>query len=440
VAVVLAAFLLVAIGYLAGWTLVVFGGVVLAIAWILDIVVPGAVGGLGAGWSAKREIRPLSVFAGESVTVRLAGPATAELTDHYPESIIPLRRTVAASARRRVVLTTTAETTRRGCFEIGPAVGRRLGPLALWRLKATVAQPNPVTVWPHVAPLTGMTRTSGEETLASAGLALPHPEDATVRDYRPGDDIRRIHWRSSARRGHLVTRAEEPVHTPHLHLVLAVVPTAERDEIEQAISLAASLCLSLTEAGFHISLTTGDDSGSTVIEGPWSDHLDHLATLDAATLGSHRAVALALGTPWALAEPSPSADAPGDGDSSVFPRSDDDVWLGRSAEQIPTLLRIAVVAGPAGARSPISSDTSSGDDHRSAWIGADLFDHDGRTLVRPLTTPGLAVLAGGDDPVLDAALIDAGWATIVVPSAVSLDDAALQLGEQMRAVMSGAIR
>jgi uncharacterized protein (DUF58 family) len=67
-----------------------------------------------------------------------------------------------------------------------------------------------------------------------------------VRPYRPGDPIREIHWRSSARRGELMVREYDAAPSPEL--VLVVEPwlpdeqtIADRVNLETALSLASTI-------------------------------------------------------------------------------------------------------------------------------------------------------------------------------------------------------
>ena len=75
-----------------------------------------------------------------------------------------------------------------------------------------------------------------------------------VRPYRPGDSLRWVHWKSSARRRELMVREYDAAPTPDL--VLAVEPwlppkptPADRQRVEAALSLAATVarawCLAL---------------------------------------------------------------------------------------------------------------------------------------------------------------------------------------------------
>ena len=79
-----------------------------------------------------------------------------------------------------------------------------------------------------------------------------------VRPYRPGDPIRGIHWRSSARRGELMVREYDAAPSPELVLVLEPwlpkEPAAtERANLEAALSLAATVALALESGIRHAS-------------------------------------------------------------------------------------------------------------------------------------------------------------------------------------------
>jgi uncharacterized protein (DUF58 family) len=74
-----------------------------------------------------------------------------------------------------------------------------------------------------------------------------------VRPYRPGDSIRGIHWRSSARRGELMVREYDAAPSPELVLVvepwLPKEPTiVERANLEAALSLAVTVARAWSRA------------------------------------------------------------------------------------------------------------------------------------------------------------------------------------------------
>jgi uncharacterized protein (DUF58 family) len=76
-----------------------------------------------------------------------------------------------------------------------------------------------------------------------ASIAAPRAGSGTemfgVREYRPGDPLRRIHWRSSARRGELVVREYEPPGVQTLGIFCDPDP-ATPEVADQIARLAAS--------------------------------------------------------------------------------------------------------------------------------------------------------------------------------------------------------
>ena len=56
----------------------------------------------------------------------------------------------------------------------------------------------------------------------------------TLRDYAPGDDLRHVHWRSTARRGHLMMRQNETRRRTPVLVMLDVRPGAPRPRVVRA--------------------------------------------------------------------------------------------------------------------------------------------------------------------------------------------------------------
>jgi len=87
-----------------------------------------------------------------------------------------------------------------------------------------------------------------------------------LRELVPGDDLRDIHWRSSARRHRLLVREREAVRSQRVQIVVdhrLDLPAGESlvagaEAVEQGITMAASLASALLHAGYHVSLVTLD--------------------------------------------------------------------------------------------------------------------------------------------------------------------------------------
>ncbi len=100
----------------------------------------------------------------------------------------------------------------RGRYEVGPLVVRLTDPFGLCELTRSFPSVDRLTVIPQVVPLPSV-RLAGEyagtgESRARS-VAVHGEDDAATREYRHGDDLRRVHWRSTARVGELMVRREE---------------------------------------------------------------------------------------------------------------------------------------------------------------------------------------------------------------------------------------
>lgn len=160
----------------------------------------------------------------------------------------------------------------RGRFEIGPMSVRVTDPFGLVELGRTFRTTVPLTVTPRTValpqiPLGGAWTGSGDNR--PRAFATGSAEDVTVREYRQGDDLRRVHWRSSARLGELMVRREEQPWQSRATLVLDNRVLAHRGQgiassLEAAVSAAASIAVHLSHRGFAVRLVTalGEDASS----------------------------------------------------------------------------------------------------------------------------------------------------------------------------------
>jgi uncharacterized protein (DUF58 family) len=166
----------------------------------------------------------------------------------------------------------------RGRFRTGPLMVRTTDPFGLVRLDRQFVATSEVLVTPEVVPLPVM-RTAGGA--GSTGEARPHrigvvgQDDALVREYRQGDDVRRIHWRSTARWGDLMVRREEQALDPSASILLDSRSTAHagrgiNNSMEWAISAAASIAIHFLDDGFGIEIYEAE--GPMHIAGAMGQH------------------------------------------------------------------------------------------------------------------------------------------------------------------------
>lgn len=146
--------------------------------------------------------------------------------------------------------------TQRGRHRIGPLLVRSLDPLGLARNDMAFATLTEIAVTPRIHELgrltAGAAGASAEASSSSAGLV--GQDDVLVRDYRRGDDVRRVHWRSTARVGSLMVRREEQAWQPTTRLIIdnrygAHAGRGPGASFEWAVSAAASIGLALLRTG-----------------------------------------------------------------------------------------------------------------------------------------------------------------------------------------------
>jgi uncharacterized protein (DUF58 family) len=158
----------------------------------------------------------------------------------------------------------------RGRYPLGPLQLRLSDPFGMCELTRSFSAVDILTVVPRVEPLPAV-RLAGEATGYGDGrqrsLALAGEDDVIPRGYRHGDDLRRIHWRSTARYGELMVRREEQPQKARCTVLLdtrdlAHPGTGPDSAFEWAVAGAASIAVHLLERGFSVRLLT--DTGSSV--------------------------------------------------------------------------------------------------------------------------------------------------------------------------------
>jgi uncharacterized protein (DUF58 family) len=156
----------------------------------------------------------------------------------------------------------------RGRYPLGPLQLRLSDPFGLVDLTRSFHAYDQLTVIPTVEPLPPV-RLTGEATGYGDGrqhsLTLAGDDDVIPREYRHGDDLRRVHWRSTARYGKLMVRREEQPQKAHCTVLLdtrrtAWAGTGPDSPFEWAVSAAASAVTHLLERGYGVRLLT--DTGA----------------------------------------------------------------------------------------------------------------------------------------------------------------------------------
>ena len=154
-------------------------------------------------------------------------------------------------------------TDRRGRFAIGPATVGIADPFGLTSRMIVLPVIDDVTVRPRIHDLLPIGGAPGaRRSAADRRAAVPVPATApdeflALREYQTGDDLRRVHWRSTARLGELMIREDESSWRPETVLVLDNRSAGYRaDDYEAAIEAVASIGVRLLRTGHGCEIVT----------------------------------------------------------------------------------------------------------------------------------------------------------------------------------------
>jgi uncharacterized protein (DUF58 family) len=225
--------------------------------------------------ACSRTVRPVRVSQGGriAVTIRLVNSSRLEtgvllLEDRLPYQLgTPARFVVPGiGGEDKALLHYELPATHRGRYTIGPLAVRLVDPFGLAQAGSELAGTSEVIVHPRVEPLPPPAL--GGELASAAATRVRHlfsqgDEFYTTREYRDGDDLRKVHWRSSAKRGQLMIRQEERPWQARALLALDLRHAAHRGQggaasFERTVSIAASIALRLGQSGYEIGLVTDD--------------------------------------------------------------------------------------------------------------------------------------------------------------------------------------
>jgi len=175
-------------------------------------------------------------------------------------------------------------TDQRGVFDLGPLEVALTDPFGLVAAVVEAAPRTRLTVYPRIDAVAPPPSSHGDDPLAGAD----HPRALTgggedfyaLRPYVRGDDLRRVHWPSTAKTDELMIRQDEmPWQSRSTLLLDNRLSVAPAWAFEVLVSAAASLTVaSARHDGLQRLLTaTGYDSGSAGGQGHVETILEHLA-------------------------------------------------------------------------------------------------------------------------------------------------------------------
>ncbi|CAN5854521.1 DUF58 domain-containing protein [soil metagenome] len=260
--------------------------------------------------AVHRDLHPGRVPAGTPSRVELqvrnrARRRTPVLRLHDPVSRTPGADLLTAplDPGERTGAAYRLPTDRRGIVRIGPLRVLVTDPFGLAVVTTTAAGVTDLTVYPRTDDIAPVPHTASQDPHAGS----EHPNSLTrsgedfyaLRDYVVGDDLRRVHWPSTARHGELMVRQDELPWQARVTILLDVRRAAHTAaSLELAVSAAASVATASWRRGELVRLVTtdGTDSGFAAGHLHAEGVMEHLATVQASPLPSLQGVLNLLGT------------------------------------------------------------------------------------------------------------------------------------------------
>jgi uncharacterized protein (DUF58 family) len=251
-----------------------------------------------------RQVHPARLYAGSTSRVRirignLRRRRTPLLRIDDPVSdthgahmvLAPLDAGAAETCSYRL------PTERRGIVHVGPLRIVIGDPFGLTRSAVTAAPQVQVTVFPRVDPVQPVPFTAGHDPLAGVrqpnALGRSGDDFYALRPYVMGDDLRRIHWPSTARHDELLVRQHEQPWQGRTTVLLDMdSATYDPASFEEAVSAAASIVSANSQRRDLVRLVTSDgtDTGFGVGRTHLEAMLERLAVAEAMPVSNVRAM------------------------------------------------------------------------------------------------------------------------------------------------------
>lgn len=268
---------------------------VIALTWITLILVARHLAQRGvAGLQVRRSLYP-SAFETDTVDVRLTlenrGMHDAhfiELADRFGPSLVD-RQIIAEAGpfpgRAWRELYYIGLCTRRwGSYEVGPLTVSTGDPLGLASAEKRIQDVDFFSVFPQVYELPELHQEGGSLSLTPQESVSDYPGQSQlylgVRDYRSGDEPRRIHWPATARRGTLVVKEFEVDLVPYFTLFLDLnrehrAGTGRKSTLEFVVRTGSSLLWTAVQKRQFVQIF-GDDGEPLIVDpGTGERHLTY---------------------------------------------------------------------------------------------------------------------------------------------------------------------
>jgi uncharacterized protein (DUF58 family) len=190
---------------------------------------------------------------------------------------------------------------RRGIHRVETARVCSAGLTGLFLARREVPAPGEITVYPKYWKISRFPLAAWMPAFQTVGSTRRRGglEFYGLRDYRSGDSVRHVHWRSSARRGTLMVREFEQDIPGAAALLIDTRPEVQaggavENTFEDLVRAAASILWYVTSRGGQVRLLASSPRGPLDLTGGWTALLRALAGLRAEGLVDPAALLLAV--------------------------------------------------------------------------------------------------------------------------------------------------
>jgi uncharacterized protein (DUF58 family) len=188
-------------------------------------------------------------------------------------------------------------TEKRGILTVGPLEVMLSDPFGLTSVAMQASGVSELTVYPHIDDIAPVPQTTGNDPMAGAehpnALGRNGEDFYALRQYVVGDDLRRVHWPSTARHDELMVRQDELPWQGRATVLLDVrSSTNTAESLELVISAAASIVTANARRQDLVRLvsTDGGDSGFAAGHAHVESILEHLASVRVTNEANYRRV------------------------------------------------------------------------------------------------------------------------------------------------------
>lgn len=244
----------------------------------------------------------ITLFEGEDAAVSF----TVHNNTHHPcifigieDFLLPFKESrkksvfcgfaIMLKRKSRITITYMFHGARRGVYKMGPVALTAGWPIGLFKMEKVIPCNTTCTVLPKALKLAdfrlsgaGLRTYAGIESTAKAGSGV---DIYGTREYRPGDSLSRIHWKSTAKKQMLIIKEFEGYAAPTPVLVLDVQRGTDTGGInDSTLETAIKICAALGEFYFlkrerFMFFASGQQKYFLAVEGSPADYLAFLQVL-----------------------------------------------------------------------------------------------------------------------------------------------------------------